>query len=134
MEAGQQVAVEQMIAAALGKTPMAPVPAHPGPLSFGPGVGAQTEPQPAQAPVVTEPTYPSQVPLDEYEVLMVKALGWRIQSSEKTSVILKTENNNINEMRNDLLRRCVKRLGIDVHKYNIQIDSTTKMINIQKRG
>jgi len=89
----------------------------------------------AQAPQIKqEPFYPSEVPLDEYEALMVEALGWRVEAAEKTNALLNSERNHITQMKNTLLQRCVNRLKIDVSKYNLLIDSGTKTIKIEKRG
>lgn len=123
MNEDSKAAVEQMIADALGKVP-----------ALGAGMAPQAQPQPAQAPVQNvEPTYPSEVPLDEYEALMVEALSWRVEAAEKTGAILNNERNNISQMKHDLLKRCINRLQIDVNKYNLFIDSNTKMIKIEKR-
>ena len=123
MDADQKANVQAMISEALGKAVAAP------------GMGAQAPTQPAPGPVHNnEPTYPPEVPLDEYEALMVEALGWRVEAAEKTQAILNSEGSKIADMKNELLRRCVNRLQIDISQYNILIDSGTKRIKIQKRG
>jgi len=123
MDAQEQANVKAMISAALGKAVATP------------GVAAQGPTEPAQAPVhKNEPTHPSEVPLDEYEALMVEALGWRVEASEKTNLLLNTEKTRIEEMKNNLLRRCVNRLKVDMNHFNIVIDSGTGMIKIQRRG
>lgn len=88
-------------------------------------------PEPVQQ---KRPTYPPEVPLDEYEALMVNGLRWRVEAAEKTQVLLSKEKIDINDMRHTLLNRVINRLQIDVNEYNIQIDSGTNRIKIEKRG
>jgi hypothetical protein len=122
MNEDQKNAVRELIAAEFAGT--AP-----------PGAPPVASSQPAQAPVHNnEPTYPPEVPLDEYEALMVEALTWRVEAAEKTQTLLSKERVSVGEMKHKLLERCVKRLNIDVNQYNILIDSGTKMIKIEKRG
>ncbi len=135
MEQAQQDAVKKMIAAELaGKLPGL-LPGLLGAPMSQPAAVPQTPVAPAPAAVQKEePQYPPEVSLDEYEALMVEALGWRVEASEKTQVLLNTERADIHKMKNELLERCVRRLGIDVNTYNIEINSGTKRIKIQKRG
>jgi hypothetical protein len=123
MDADQKANVQAMISEALGASAAVP------------GLAPQAPSQPAPEPVHNnEPAYPSEVPLDEYEALMVEALGWRVEAYEKTQLLMNKESTHIADMKNELLKRCVGRLQLDVSKYNMLIDSGTKKIKIQKRG
>ncbi len=125
--------VREMIAAELsGKMPgLHPALLDPPTLS---PTGPETPVAPAPEPVQQKrPTYPPEVPLDEYEALMVNGLRWRVEAAEKTQVLLSKEKIDINDMRHTLLNRVINRLQIDVNEYNIQIDSATKQIKIEKR-
>jgi len=125
MDAAQQAKAKAMISRALSGSMASPLVPAIAPASI----------QPAPAPVqANEPTYPPEVPLDEYEALMVDALGWRAEASEKTQAILNSERGKIIEMKNKLLRRCINRLQIDISQYNLIINSQTGMIKIEKRG
>jgi len=126
MDEVQKEAVKKMIAAELAGGLPAVVP---------PGARPETASQPAQAPQIKqEPAYPSEVSLDEYEALLVDALQWRIEASEKTQVILNNEKNNITRMKRDLLARCARRLGVDLNSFNLMVNSGTKTVQIEKRG
>jgi len=121
----QKASVRELIAAELAGTSLKALP----------GPSPEEASQPAQAPVQNnEPTYPSEVSLDEYETLMVEALGWRVEAAEKTGALLNREKDNINLMKRALLDRCIRRLGVDVNKHNLLIDSGRKIIKIEKRG
>jgi len=125
-----------MIAAELAGIPVAPVVqnALEQAMAAAPGMPLSA-PQPAQAPVnIVQAPSPTQFPLDEYEALMIDALTWRVESAEKSQQLIKTEAQGIQDMRDKILARCVKRLGIDVTQFNLAINATTKSIKIEKRG
>ena len=95
----------------------------------------QPPPQPHQAVAQTQ-TAPqsSEVSLDEYEALMVDALLYRIDAADKTQALLNIEKKSISEMRDSILSRCVKRLGVDTAKYNVLIQADNKMVKIEERS
>ena len=136
MDQKQHNKVRDMIAAELAGIPVAPVVqnALEQAMAAAP-VMPLSAPQPAQAPVnIVQAPSPTQFPLDEYEALMIDALTWRVESAEKSQQLIKTEAQGIQDMRDKILARCVKRLGIDVTQFNLAINATTKSIKIEKRG
>jgi hypothetical protein len=79
-------------------------------------------------------SYPAEVLLDEYETLMVNAIGWRLESVEKSLASLNMEKSSIDDMKHKLIDRCIKRLKIDINNFNLSIDANKKSVKIQRRG
>lgn len=133
MNENQQKSIKDMIAKELGARA-----ATTAPVSHFPAI---PNPEAPAAEIKKEPTLPSRVGLDEYEALLVDAIKWRQDSVEKTVALLeekmkecKAEQNKVQEMKKSLVNRCCDRLGINSKLFNIQINSSTKEIQIEKRG
>lgn len=91
-------------------------------------------PTDTHVPPPPPPPMPSEIPLQEYESLMVDAIKWREASAQKSLALANKELDDVGKMKQELIRRCVVKYGINTSEYNFSIDSGAKKLRIEKRA